>query len=80
MEKAESKQVLEQMQAQFGEKFIWLFILVMPFIDMSTWKFPGWMHGVDDEQLSGIIDTIENNYALKALFRKDEMDKNKSEG
>lgn len=63
-----AKSIFASLQEKFGDDAIWKFLLVMPFIDTKTWKFPEWLHGIDDMQLDEFAKEIENNSDLKRLF------------
>ena len=63
-----AKSIFEGLQQKFGNDAIWKFLLVMPFIDTNTWKFPDWIHGIDDMQLDEFAKEIESNGDLKRLF------------
>ena len=63
-----AKSVFADLQQKFGDDAIWKFLLVMPFIDMKTWTFPEWIHGIDDMQLDEFAKEIEQNKDLKRLF------------
>lgn len=63
-----AKSIFADLQKKFGDEAIWKFLLVMPFIDTKTWKFPDWLHGIDDMQLDEFAKEIEQNNDLKRLF------------